>query len=51
MGILFPFTVTEVVSGNCGFVGTFSGQLFSDGHLAGEWQGSFTQISGTWTVS
>lgn len=51
------FTATEAIGTNtntgaqCGFVGTFSGQLFGDGHLAGMWQGSVNGSRGTWSVS
>ncbi len=50
------FTVTEVVGTTsagvqCGSVGTFTGQLFSDGHLAGKWQGSVNGVGGTWSLN
>ncbi|GAC1388642.1 MAG: hypothetical protein NVSMB49_01400 [Ktedonobacteraceae bacterium] len=45
------FTLTEDLIANCGLVGTFSGQLFSDSHIAGDWKGAESQVSGTWTAS
>ena len=50
------FTVTEAVGTTssgvaCGSVGTFSGQVFSDGHLAGRWQGSVNGAGGTWSLN
>lgn len=48
------FTLTETAKGTCvGFVSSFFGKVFLDGHLAGSWQGegAFSQASGTWTLS
>lgn len=50
------FTETEAIgttsSGvECGSVGTFTGKLFSDGHIAGSWQGSVNGAGGTWSFS
>lgn len=45
------FTLTETQVTNCGLVVTFKGQLFPDGHLAGDWQGPASVEKGSWTVS
>jgi len=51
------FTATEAIGTNtntgtqCGSVGTFSGKLFADSHLAGTWEGSTNGTRGTWSVS
>lgn len=44
------FTVREAQIANCGLVGDFQGQVFSDGHLAGSWIGAASQVSGVWTA-
>lgn len=45
------FTLTETQVTNCGLVVTFKGQLFPDGHLAGDWQGPTSVEKGSWTIS
>jgi hypothetical protein len=44
------FTLTEYQAGICGYTYTFSGKLYPDGHLAGQWQGGMNR-AGTWTIS
>jgi len=45
------FTLTETQVQNCGLVVTFTGKLFPDGHLAGNWQGPTSVEKGSWTIS
>lgn len=46
------FTATEAANTVCGVIALFSGKLFSDGHLEGQWQGqgAFSSLGGSWTM-